>query len=184
MVIELVAGRVIAPIVGVSLYTWTGIISVILAGIAVGNFLGGKLADRAASRRTLGATFIAAGLGALSILALVQLFGGNGLPSFGGVALTVRMTLFIALVFFLPSVLLGVISPLVIKLSLQDLSRTGSTIGRIYAASSIGSIVGTFATGYFLLSWFRNSTIVIGTGIVLIALGVLLGNWFSHGEKS
>ncbi len=66
MVIELVAGRMVAPIIGVSLYTWTSIIGVILAGISLGNFIGGKVADRMASRRTLGIIFILAGLGALS----------------------------------------------------------------------------------------------------------------------
>ncbi len=46
MILELVAGRIVAPYVGVSLYTWTGIIGVVLAGISLGNYLGGWLADR------------------------------------------------------------------------------------------------------------------------------------------
>jgi len=49
MIIELVAGRIIAPYVGVSLYTWTSVIGVVLAGISLGNFLGGEIADRRAS---------------------------------------------------------------------------------------------------------------------------------------
>ena len=46
MVIELIAARILAPYIGVSLYTWTSVIGVILAGIALGNYLGGKIADR------------------------------------------------------------------------------------------------------------------------------------------
>ena len=81
MVIELVAGRMVAPIIGVSLYTWTSIIGVILAGISLGNFIGGKVADRMASRRTLGIIFILAGLGALSVLFTVEALGRSGLQN-------------------------------------------------------------------------------------------------------
>lgn len=51
MILELTAGRIVAPYVGVSLYTWTSIIGVVLAGISLGNYIGGRLADRAGSLR-------------------------------------------------------------------------------------------------------------------------------------
>ena len=54
LVIEMVAGRILAPFVGVSIYTWTSIIGVILAGISIGAYIGGKLVDRFPSRKTLG----------------------------------------------------------------------------------------------------------------------------------
>jgi len=73
MVLELVAGRLMAPILGVSLYTWTSIIGVILAGISLGNFTGGLLADRFASRGTLSALFILAAMASASILWTVEL---------------------------------------------------------------------------------------------------------------
>ena len=47
LVIELIAGRIMAPYLGVSLYTWTSIIGIVLAGMSVGNYLGGRVADRA-----------------------------------------------------------------------------------------------------------------------------------------
>src|SRR5512135_2326822 len=65
MVLELVAGRIIAPYVGVSLYTWTSVIGVVLAGISLGNYLGGRLADRWASLRLLGLVFLLGGLASL-----------------------------------------------------------------------------------------------------------------------
>ena len=67
MVLELVAGRIIAPHVGVSLYTWTSVIGVVLAGISLGNYIGGRLADRcppAQGRRLLGLIFVISGLAA------------------------------------------------------------------------------------------------------------------------
>lgn len=180
MIIELVAGRMVAPFIGSSLYTWTTIIGVILAGISIGNYIGGRLADRFASRRMLGALFMLAGFGALSVLITVSAFGEAGLPRLPGVGLLPRMVLYISVIYVLPSILLGMISPLVIKLTLSDLSKTGNVIGRIYAASALGSILGTFLTGYFLVSYFGTRTIMLGTGLLLIGLGVLLGQWFKR----
>ncbi len=178
MVIELVAGRMVAPIIGVSLYTWTSIIGVILAGISLGNFIGGKVADRWASRRTLGVIFLLAGLGALSVLLTVEAFGRTGLPALAWMPLIGRMVVFITAIYFVPSMTLGLISPVVIKLTLSDLKSTGNVIGRIYAASALGSIVGTFATGYFLISWIGTRAISLGVGALLIGMGLLLGQWF------
>jgi spermidine synthase len=177
MVIELVAGRMVAPIIGVSLYTWTSIIGVILAGISLGNFIGGKVADRMASRRTLGIIFILAGLGALSVLFTVEALARSGLPTLSWMPLIGRMVVFITAIYFLPSAMLGLISPVVIKLTLLDLKATGNVIGRIYAASALGSIVGTFATGYFLISAFGTRIISLGVAALLIFMGLLLGQW-------
>ena len=152
MVIELVAGRIVAPFIGVSLYTWTSIIGIILAGMSLGNYVGGKLADRYASRRLLGTLFILAGLGSISVLLMVSILGEKGLMSaMSGLPLIARMVFYIAGLFLLPSVLLGTISPLVVKLSLKDLSKSGNLIGRIYAMSALGSILGTFLTGFYLI---------------------------------
>ena len=72
MVIELIASRILAPYIGVSLYTWTSIIGVILAGIALGNFLGGKLADKYPSPSLLAIVFLVGGLLTAGILPLVK----------------------------------------------------------------------------------------------------------------
>ena len=173
MTIELVADRIIAPFVGVSLYTWTSVIGVILAGMSVGNFIGGKLADRYASKRLLGGMFIVAGIGSLLVLLMVGAFGGGGFTVTSGLPLPLRMVLFVAFIFFVPSALLGTISPLVVKLTLVNLNQTGNVIGRIYAASALGSILGTFATGYFLISWAGTSAIMLGVGIALVIIGLL-----------
>ena len=85
-----------------------------------------------------------------------------------------------AALFFVPCAILGTISPVVAKLAVRDLRRTGITVGRIYAAGTVGSIVGTFATGYFLISWFGTHAIVWGVALVLLVLGSLLllgGRW-------
>jgi spermidine synthase len=175
MVLELVAGRIIAPHVGVSLYTWTSVIGVVLAGISLGNYLGGRLADRwatprARGMRLLGIIFILSGLASLGILAVdaMDLAAQVEWP------LIAEILALIAALFFLPSTILGTISPIVVKLAIRDLSKTGRTVGRIYAAGSVGSIVGTFATGFFLISWLGTHTIVWAVSLLLLFLGLLL----------
>jgi spermidine synthase len=177
MLIEMAISRAVAPIVGVSLYTWTSIIGVLLAGISIGNLLGGKLADRHHSRRLLGTVFVLAGMATISILILVDVIGQRGLPQIAGVPLIVRMLLFFAALFFAPSVILGMISPIVIQLTVRDLNHSGNTVGNIYAAGTVGGILGTALTGFYLISMFGTRTILLGAAALLIGVGVLVGAW-------
>jgi spermidine synthase len=169
MVLELVAGRIIAPNVGVSLYTWTSVIGVILAGISLGNYVGGRLADRWASPRLLGIIFCLGGLASVAILFVDKL----DIVSQIEWPLIAEILILIAALFFVPATILGTLSPIVAKLAVRDLSKTGSTVGRIYAAGSLGSIVGTFVTGFWLISWFGTHTIVWGVSLLLFLLGLL-----------
>src|SRR5689334_13872527 len=73
LILELVAGRILAPFIGVSLYTWTSIIGVVLAGISLGNYLGGRVADTWPQRKTLGFLLAAGGLASLAILPLISI---------------------------------------------------------------------------------------------------------------
>jgi len=174
LVLELVAGRLMAPRVGVNLYTWTSVIGVILAGISLGNYVGGRLADRRASRGLLAAMFVLSAAASLSVLLTVQFIGAPGgrLPVIAGVLLAFTA------VFLLPAAVLGTISPIVVKLTLTNLDQTGSVVGRLYAAGALGSIVGTFATGFFLISQFGTRAIVLGVAGVLLLVGLLVG-WFA-----
>jgi len=183
MVLELVAGRILAPFIGVSLYTWTSIIGVCLAGISAGNFAGGVLADRYGSRRTLGIILLVGGLFSLIILPLAAMNLTTWLPRTSGIEsmpqdiwLITRIVILTALLFLPPTLVLGMVSPIVIKLALTDLRQTGSIAGKIYAFSTVGSIFGTFLTGFYLVSTFGTRTIVLGVSIILIAMAFVFGD--------
>ena len=176
MVLELVAGRIIAPHVGVSLYTWTSVIGIVLAGISLGNYLGGWIADRWASPRLLGGVYMVAGASALTILSVEQMSVWLSIDRMAdsGLHIIIPIVLLTIVLFFPPSAILGMISPIVAKLAVRDLEKTGTTVGQIYAFGTIGSIVGTFATGFWLISWFGTHTIVWGVAVLLFLLGTLL----------
>jgi spermidine synthase len=190
LILELVAGRILAPFIGVSLYTWTSIIGVVLAGISLGNYLGGRLADRWPERRTLGILLLAGGLASLAILPLINIATaiptgelidpnnrlGGVLPLDRAALLILRIVTITTLIFFPPSLILGMISPAVIKLTLRDLAQTGGLVGKVYALSTLGSIIGTFATGFVLVQLFGTRLIVLGVGIVLLIMAVVFGD--------
>lgn len=170
LVLELVAGRILAPTIGVSLYTWTSIIGVVLAGISLGNWLGGKIADRAPGRATLSALYLLSALTSSLILAFSRDLGKIAAPhTWPAVTQVLWLTI---LLFFIPSTLLGTMTPMLIKLSLRSLSATGRVVGRVQAAATLGSIVGTFITGFFLISWFGTRAIVAGVCGALLVLAI------------
>ena len=117
MVIELVAGRIIARFLGSSLYTWTSVIGVVLAGITIGNYTGGRLADRFKPVKVLSILFAICAFACIATIVLNNLVGGwTWLWQFNW---PTRILLHVAVVFLLPSALLGTISPVVAKMALE-----------------------------------------------------------------
>ncbi len=175
MVIELIASRILAPYIGVSLYTWTSIIGVILAGIALGNYLGGKLADKHPSPLVLAAIFFASSLLTIAILPAAKVF--TSVDWFSNLPVMLNFTLKTSFIFFMPAIVLSLVSPMVIKLTLADVGQTGGVVGTIYACSTAGSILGTFMTGFFFILWFGTRMTVWLVAAVLIVVGIIA--WFS-----
>lgn len=172
LVLEILAGRLLAPYVGVSLETYTGIIGTILAAIAAGTAVGGRLADRVDPRRLLGPSLIAGGVLAwLSLPALSTLGPGAG----EGPAAIVLLT---TVAFFLPAAVLSAVSPMVAKLRLDDVAHTGEVVGGLSAAGTAGALVGTFLTGFVLVAAWPTRPIVVAIGALLVLTGLVI--WFRH----
>jgi len=169
MLVQLVAGRLAAAYIGQSLYTWTSIIGVTLAGIALGNILGGRAADRSHSARTLGLLLILAGLAEAAILLLNPLAGNLGLLQ--ALSWPVRIALHTTIVFLPAFTVLGTISPVVARRVLASGGNTGGGVGSLFAWSIGGSLLGTFLTGYYLLAVLGNREILALSALVLVAVG-------------
>jgi predicted membrane-bound spermidine synthase len=174
MTLELAASRLIAKHVGSSLYTWTSVIGVVLAGITVGNYLGGWLADRFNRARTLSWMFLLASLACASVLWLDLLIADLDRPeSFSWPAWILCV---VSMMFLLPAVLLGTTSPLVASMALARSSRMGITVGNVYAWGAAGSIVGTFLTGFYLIDVWGTRAIIGLTAGTLAALAVIVAS--------
>jgi spermidine synthase len=172
LVLEILAARLLAPYVGVTLEVYTAIIGVILAGIAVGSWLGGKAADRVDPRQLIGPLLITGGALSFITIPLVDAMGA-GLR--GGNAATTTVLTFAA--FFAPAAVLTAVTPAIIKLELHDLARTGRVVGRLSAIGTAGAIIGTFVTGFLLVAAAPTRPVIRGVGVLLVLLGVGVVFW-------
>lgn len=164
--LEILAGRLLAPYVGVSLETFTGIIGVVLAGIALGAWAGGALSDSRDPAGLIGPSLLLGGALTWLSLPLISALG----PQFDDGAVAITMLSLLAL--FPPAAVLSAISPMVAKLVLSDLSDTGSVVGGLSAAGTVGALVGTFVTGFLLVSALPTRLTVIAIGVVLVVAGI------------
>ena len=151
--VELSAARLLDPWFGNSLLVWAGLIGLILLYLAIGYWLGGRIADRWPQPVVLlGIMAVAAAaVGLIPTLARPVLkLAADGLAGFDAVVLAGSLAAVLAL-FAVPVILLGCVSPYAIRLSLPDVASSGRTSGRIYAASTAGSIAGSFLPVLFLI---------------------------------
>ncbi|CAN5810031.1 hypothetical protein BH23ACT4_BH23ACT4_02490 [soil metagenome] len=168
LVVEILAVRLLAPYLGVSLEVFTGIIGVILAGIAFGAWLGGRAADRMEPSRLPGPLMIAGGLTAMLSPPIIDFFG----PHLG---LDLFSIVFLATVgFVVPAALLTAVTPVIVKIRLRSLDETGSVVGSYSAVGTAGAIAGTFVTGFFLIAALPTRPIIAGLGFLLVVSGALL----------
>ena len=167
MALEIVAGRALAPYVGMSLYSWTIIIAVVLAGLSAGHWIGGIAADRSARPDR----WVAAGLTAatvttgasLALLRLAEPLAARADP--------IGHTSVLAMAaFFVPSLLAGLMAPLLTKMALDaaPAARRGRVLGQMFALGAVGAILGTLIAGLVLIS-------LIGTTGSVILIAALYG---------
>ncbi len=168
LVLEILAGRILAPYLGVSLEVFTGIIGVILAGISTGAWIGGRLADRSDPNRLPGPLLVFGGLAAVAAPIIVDLVGPEFSPA------PIQIVLITALGFFLPAAILSAVAPVVVKIRLASLDETGTVVGSFSAIGTAGAILGTFLTGYFLIAAFPTRPIVYLLGAAITVTGVIL----------
>ncbi len=187
MVVELSAVRALAPSFGDSSPVWTNVIGVILFALAVGAFVGGRLADRGQARRTITWSLLIAG----SLILLVPFLTPRvaswilpeALPLDRALAVMVEGSLAVSMLVFAPAVLLlGTISPCLIRVGSEGHpEQVGRVCGSLYAAGTVGSLIGTFlATHWLVPELGLRGTFAIG-GAALLAAGIA---WGVRGARS
>ena len=164
--LEIASSRVLAPFFGNSLYVWGALIGVVLAGLSTGYWLGGIVADRFPTPGLLVALL---GSGAMLVLAipfvdgwmLDQVVGWDPGPRLNPLVATI-------LLFGVPSVVLGTVSPVAVRLKAQSLEHLGRTAGRLFAISTAGSIAGTFLTSFWLIPELGTDQVLASAAVALM----------------
>jgi len=172
MVFELVGSRVLGPYFGTSIFIWTSLIGIILGSLSLGYYLGGKIADKQPNFKSLSLIIF---LAAISI-GLTVLIKDLLLVALRNNFTDIRTSSVLAsLLLFLPtSVFLGMVSPFAVKLKMNNLNTSASTVGNLYAISTAGSIVGTFLSGFYLIPHFGTNKLLIILSITLIIISFML----------
>ncbi|MGH2399339.1 MAG: spermidine synthase, partial [bacterium] len=173
MALEIVGSRVLAPYFGSSVYVWGSLISIFLAALSLGYYLGGVAADRWPRPGVLALTLGTAGI----LILLLPVAARPILEAFSAWDLGPRSSPLLASVvlFALPSILMGATSPFAIKLSATDLATVGNTAGILYAISTAGSIVGTLLTAFVLIPAMGVRAILYTLGVSLVVFSGLMG---------
>src|SRR5215207_6289983 len=159
LVVELVALRLLAPYLGLTLETNTIVIGLALAAIAMGSWAGGRLADRIPPRHALGPLLAVSGVAVASTPFAVR---GAGVISDSLLMATAGLAIIV------PGALLAAVTPMVTKLRLRSLSETGTVVGQVAGIDTAGAIVGTVVTGFVLISRVPVSGIMVGLGAALV----------------
>lgn len=172
LVLEVAAVRILAPYYGSSLHVFSSVLTVILAALSVGYWYGGKRADTYKSIDELYALIAASGLLVLMLL----LVATTVLPTFGRILpVSVGPLFFSFSLFFLPAFLLGIVSPYIIKLQSMytPLEEIGSVVGKTFFWGTCGSIIGSIASGFYLIPTLGVELSITLVSIVLAGLGVV-----------
>jgi spermidine synthase len=168
MVMEIVASRVLAPAFGNTIFVWSSVIGLIMAALSGGYYLGGVLADRRPHLSTLAWSLVFAGLavGVIPLLSapLLEVVA----DAFAGMMGPLVMS---AILFVVPGVLIGTVSPIAVKLVALGGAEVGHASGRVSALGALGSIVGTLSAGFVFVPLAGITTILVGIALVLAVLG-------------
>lgn len=168
MILELIASRILSPYFGNSNFVWTSVIGIILLSSSIGNYIGGKIADKEDSVKNLKRILV---LSAITIL-IIPLIKDQIIINIANIIFDIKIGAVLAtiLLFFIPSFFMGLLTPIIVKLKLDSLETAGEVSGRINAIATIGGIVGTFLGGFFLIPNFGSVSILFILSIVLLLL--------------
>jgi len=175
MGIELLAGRILAPFFGSSVHIWGSIITVFMLSLSLGYLFGGKLSTRSASLTIYGLIFLVAAITLLPIALFSQwlmevIFITIEDSRYGSLVASMAL-------FFIPTVILGMLSPYSVHLLVKESNESGQVAGKLYFVSTLGSALGTIVTSFYLILWFDINLIIYSFCLLLACLGVFAVLW-------
>ncbi|WNK00537.1 fused MFS/spermidine synthase [Thalassospiraceae bacterium LMO-JJ14] len=181
LILEIVAARLIAPYVGMSIYTWTAIIATVLAGMSAGHWIGGRLSERP-DRNGLSIIALMLALATLNVLAIPLLlrWAGPVLIS-ADVAIVVAVIGLSTVLFFVPSLLIAGVTPILTRIAIDtEPDNRGIVIGRMFALGAGGAILGTLTAGFVFISWIGSQGTLIAVAAALGLMSAGFAAWARH----
>jgi len=171
MALEILGARVLYPSFGSSIDVWAAIITVFILSLSIGYVIGGRIADRSTNNRPL--AWIVLGSGILYLT--LPIYALRVSEALGDAMGQMRFGVLVAglVLFLLPSLLLGMISPVLVKLVFVSAERVGRTTGMLYAVGSVGNVFGILVTDYILLEHVRINSNLLWMGGLLCVTGLL-----------
>ncbi len=172
MGLEIIGGRLLAPYYGNSVYVWGSIISIFLIALSAGYYLGGYLADRYPTKKYLSNLIL---INVLTILPITFVYKPV-VDFFGFLPFILQPLVTSFILFLIPSVIIGTVSPYAIKLTVKDLKTVGQVSGSLYSISTIGSVVGTLVTTFIFTLFFTITASLFILAFLLLILFFYLRN--------
>ena len=172
LIVEIVALRILSPYYGNTIFTASSVIGIILAALSLGYYIGGISVDRKPSLKVFFGIILVGGIAVMFIQILTVIL----LPGLGyALPITFGPLISAILLFFLPSFLLGMLSPFAIKLQKLQTPKQGigSVAGKVFFWSTLGSIFGSLFAGFVLIPHFGINQIIIAIGILLVIVGLI-----------
>ncbi|MBO9491537.1 fused MFS/spermidine synthase [Endozoicomonas sp. G2_1] len=170
MGIELLAGRILAPYFGSSVHIWGSIITVFMLSLSIGYLLGGKYSTHNASLTRYGTIFIIAGITVTPVALFAEpimefIFTAIEDSRYGSLLASMAL-------FFIPTIILGMISPYSVRLLVTSKEESGQVAGKLYFVSTLGSALGTIMTSFYFVLWFEVNAIILSYCTILVVLGL------------
>jgi predicted membrane-bound spermidine synthase len=181
MSLEILGGRILTPFFGGDIYVWGSVIGVFLLSLSIGYFLGGKLSRRFAKPSYLTGVIVAAAIN-VAVLPLFHERVNNAIfdlwvaQSEAGERWACLAAA--AVLFLVPTTLLGMVSPYAVRLAATELSSVGEKAGVLYAISTIGSVLGCLMTSFYFILWWHTNTILLRTAGLLGVVALLFAGLY------
>ena len=171
MSLELLGGRVLAPYFGSSIYVWGSIITIFMLSLSVGYLLGGRLSLHNPTLGRFAVIFLAAALCLYPLVyfsedIMTWIFERVVDPRYGSLLAS-------SVLFIVPTVIMGMISPYSVRMLVRTTSQSGHVAGTLYFVSTLGSALGTLATSFYLVLWFEINTILTLLTSALLLMAVV-----------
>ncbi len=171
---EIAAARLLAPYFGASTIVWANTIGIVLVALSIGYWYGGKLADRNPTREGLYRIVLLSGLLLTVVPFVADPFLGVAIDALDSISAGafVGSLLGVTVLIATPVLISGAVAPYALRLAVADVAEAGTVSGRLYAISTVGSLLGTFSSALLLIPLIgtRRTFIVYGLALVLIAV--------------